>query len=76
MVENTPDSSTDRDTDKACVVCGSRISTEKWHPVASEWDEAGDFHIYAFCSTECRDTWTEEAAPSGEDSSTASGDEN
>lgn len=77
-MEDSSDSSADGDTTaaKTCAVCGSRIDTEEWHPVVSEWDDADDFHIYAFCSSGCREAWAdEESAPSSEDPSTASGDE-
>lgn len=43
-----------------CVVCGSAIDPTEWHPVRSRIDAAGDLHIDAFCSAECRETVREE----------------
>lgn len=40
-----------------CTTCGSRIDPTAWHPVMTQFDDDGVFHLYAFCSSECRDEW-------------------
>ncbi|WP_449404980.1 DUF7576 family protein [Halosimplex halophilum] len=43
-----------------CTTCGARIDPTVWHPVATDFDDDGEFHLYAFCSIECRDRWKRE----------------
>lgn len=42
---------------EVCSTCGVRIDPTDWHPVATRVDEDGDFHLYTFCSTDCRTEW-------------------
>lgn len=42
-----------------CATCGSAVDQSDWHPVATRFDDDGEFHLFAFCSVECRDRWTE-----------------
>lgn len=43
-----------------CAACGAPFDPSDWHPVAAVVDQAGEFHLFAFCSVECRQTWNEE----------------
>lgn len=42
---------------RRCATCGSRIDTTEWHPLATRVDDAGEFHVHAFCDAACRDAW-------------------
>jgi|AntDeeMinimDraft_4_1070355.scaffolds.fasta_scaffold08699_3 tellurite resistance-related uncharacterized protein len=41
-----------------CATCERVINPSDWHPVATLSDDSG-FHLFTFCSIECRDKWKE-----------------
>lgn len=55
------------DEPKICAICEMEINTREWHPLVTRTDDDGRFHVYAFCSEECRDEWpdTDSGAASG-----------
>ncbi|WP_425492963.1 DUF7576 family protein [Halohasta litorea] len=42
-----------------CATCGKTIDPSAWHPVATLFDDEGDFHLFTFCSVICRNRWVE-----------------
>ncbi|WP_432419600.1 DUF7576 family protein [Halobacterium zhouii] len=40
-----------------CEVCGTEVDPTGWHPVATRVDDNDEFHLYTFCSDECRRKW-------------------
>lgn len=48
------------DEPKTCANCGRQIDTKEWHPLATRSDSDGNFRVYAFCSVDCRDEWTDD----------------
>lgn len=51
------DSDEDVTSPVQCEVCGIRFDPTDWHPVATCFDEADEFHLYVFCSVNCRNEW-------------------
>lgn len=49
--------STDGEKLTQCTVCDASIDPSDWHPVAAGFDEAGEFHVFPFCSVACRHAW-------------------
>lgn len=43
-----------------CAACGAVIDSTEWHPAATQFDDDGEFHLLAFCSSECRSAWQAE----------------
>ncbi|EFW91201.1 hypothetical protein ZOD2009_15276 [Haladaptatus paucihalophilus DX253] len=43
---------------ETCSYCGSRVETDRWHPVVADNDGTG-FRIHAFCDERCRKRWRE-----------------
>lgn len=43
-----------------CATCGVVVDAADWHPVATELDADDEFHVYAFCSEDCRTEWRED----------------
>ena len=65
MTDQTPtdDSTTVSETaDRTtrCDACGRRIDPTAWHPVATRFDDDGEFHLFAFCRAACRDAWRDD----------------
>lgn len=43
-----------------CDACGAVIDCAAWHPVAARFDDDGEFHLFTFCSVECRHVWADD----------------
>lgn len=51
---DTPPEEEQADAVERCTVCGREIDPTTWHPVATHFDDDGEFHLRVFCSVECR----------------------
>lgn len=56
------ETATPADEPKTCANCGTRIDTTEWHPVVTRTDADGNFRVYAFCDTGCRDEWLDDTS--------------
>lgn len=57
--EHSTENAEDASQIAVCRNCGSRIDQVEWHPVATQLDD-DEFHLYSFCSDECRNEWQTE----------------
>ena len=42
---------------KSCACCSAEIDLSDWHPLVTRTDDDGTFHVYAFCSDDCKAEW-------------------
>lgn len=55
------DASTDAGADATrCAACGAVVDPSDWHPVATRFDDDGEFHLLTFCCEGCRSAWQSE----------------